>query len=109
MSSIFINAPSSSSSMKSTYPPTNKPSKQELKPVIANPHGTKELTPLCFARAHLLHAWDVVAATVGLCIHGAHDQNDIEHRRSARGTNGSSEEAIMMEWQMWSLTWTKLR
>ena len=31
-----------------------------------------EKDPLCssFARAHLLSAWDIVAATVGLCIHG---------------------------------------
>ncbi|KAL0008013.1 hypothetical protein SO802_009515 [Lithocarpus litseifolius] len=41
MSSIFINASSSSSSMKCTYPPTNKPSKQELKPSNCKPTRNK--------------------------------------------------------------------
>ena len=40
MSSIFFNAPSSSSSMNCTYPPTNKPSKQRkhgnCKPITLN-------------------------------------------------------------------------
>ncbi|KAL0012279.1 hypothetical protein SO802_007387 [Lithocarpus litseifolius] len=45
MSSIFINAPSSSSSMKCTYPPTNKPSKQELKPTNCKPIRNKRTHP----------------------------------------------------------------
>ncbi|KAK9991547.1 hypothetical protein SO802_026532 [Lithocarpus litseifolius] len=65
MSSMCFNALSSSSSMNFTNPPINKPSKHRK-------HGNtimrnKRTHPLCssFARAHLLSAWDVVAATVG--------------------------------------------
>ena len=71
MSSMHFNAPSSSSSMNCTYPPTNN-QQNRGNTVIANPlRETNEPDPLCssFARAHLLSAWDVVAATVGLCIH----------------------------------------
>ena len=45
MSSIFINDPSSSSSMKCTYPPTNKPSKQELKHGNCKPTRNKWTHP----------------------------------------------------------------
>ena len=45
MSSIFINTPSSSSSMKCTYPPTNKPSKQELKHGNCKPTWNKRTHP----------------------------------------------------------------
>ena len=46
MSSIFINAPSSSSSMKCIYPPScNKPSKQELKHGNCNPTRNKRTHP----------------------------------------------------------------
>ena len=46
MSSIFINAPSSSSSMKHTYPPScNKPSIEELKHGNCNPTRNKWTHP----------------------------------------------------------------
>ncbi|XP_050241881.1 L10-interacting MYB domain-containing protein-like [Quercus robur] len=46
MSSIFINAPSSSSSMKRTYPPSrNKPSIEELKQGNCNPTRNKRSHP----------------------------------------------------------------
>ena len=46
MSSVFINAPSSSSSMNQTYPPSyNKPSKQELKHSNCNPTRNKQTHP----------------------------------------------------------------
>ena len=46
MSSIFIHAPFSSSSMKCTYPPScNKPSKQKLKHGHCNPTQNKRTHP----------------------------------------------------------------
>ena len=46
MYSVFINAPSSSSSMNQTYPPScNKPSKQELKHSNCNPTRNKQTHP----------------------------------------------------------------
>ena len=46
MYSVFINAPSSLSSMNQTYPPScNKPSKQELKHSNCNPTRNKQTHP----------------------------------------------------------------
>ena len=56
--------------------PTHQPQSYQNKAhqlMKANPiHRTKRKDPLCStnAQAHLLSAWVIVAATVGLCIHG---------------------------------------
>ena len=53
---------------KPTHHPTINYQNKSWNTVISIPHGTNEPIPSCFARAHILSAWDVVA--VKLCIHG---------------------------------------
>ena len=53
---------------KPTHHPAINYQNKSWNTVITIPHGTNEPIPSCFAQAHILSAWDVVA--IKLCIHG---------------------------------------